>query len=137
LFALILPRTKKQDKPAHLNFGIFIDRNTRADFRHRKPLKSDKFSVLEGHNFDGSDSQRASSSELPPKSGLAGRHNALQILRSFREQYLEFRLEAQNVFDVITYDTFGSQSIQSTRFTPTASLNNSPRKVQLSAKYVF
>ena len=62
--------------------------------------------------------------------------------RSFREQYLEFRLEAQNVFNVITYDTFGSQSIQSTSFTrlnPATDgvLNNSPRRVQLSAKYVF
>jgi Carboxypeptidase regulatory-like domain/TonB-dependent Receptor Plug Domain len=62
--------------------------------------------------------------------------------RSFREQNLEFRLEAQNVFNVITYDTFGSQSIQSTSFTrlnPASDgvLNNSPRKVQLSAKYVF
>jgi hypothetical protein len=62
--------------------------------------------------------------------------------RSFREQYLEFRLEAQNVFNVITYDTFGSQSIQSTSFTrlnPATDgvLNNQPRKVQLSAKYVF
>jgi hypothetical protein len=62
--------------------------------------------------------------------------------RSFREQYLEFRLEAQNVFNVVTYDTFGSQSIQSTSFTrlnPASDgvLNNLPRKVQLSAKYVF
>jgi hypothetical protein len=62
--------------------------------------------------------------------------------RSFREQYLEFRLEAQNVFNVITYDTFGSQSIQSTSFTrlnPASDgvLNNSPRRMQLSAKYVF
>mgnify|MGYP001262311141 CR=1 FL=1 len=62
--------------------------------------------------------------------------------RTFREEYLEFRLEAQNVFNVITYDTFGSQSIQSTSFTrlnPAVDgvLNNSPRKVQLSAKYVF
>jgi hypothetical protein len=62
--------------------------------------------------------------------------------RSFREQYLEFRLEAQNVFNVVTYDTFGSQSIQSSSFTrlnPASDgvLNNLPRKVQLSAKYVF
>jgi hypothetical protein len=62
--------------------------------------------------------------------------------RTFREEYLEFRLEAQNVFNVITYDTFGSQSIQSTSFTrlnPAVDgvLNNSPRKMQLSAKYVF
>jgi len=62
--------------------------------------------------------------------------------RSYREQYLEFRLEAQNVFNVVTYDTFGSQSIQSSSFTrlnPASDgvLNNAPRKVQLSAKYVF
>ncbi len=62
--------------------------------------------------------------------------------RTYREQYLEFRLEAQNVFNVITYDTFGSQSIQSSSFTrlnPATDgvLNNSPRKVQISAKYVF
>jgi hypothetical protein len=62
--------------------------------------------------------------------------------RTYQEQYLEFRLEAQNVFNVITYDTFGSQSIQSTSFTrlnPASDgvLNNQPRKVQLSAKYVF
>ncbi len=62
--------------------------------------------------------------------------------RTYQEQYLEFRLEAQNVFNVVTYDTFGSQSIQSSSFTrlnPATDgvLNNSPRKVQLSAKYVF
>jgi hypothetical protein len=62
--------------------------------------------------------------------------------RSFREQYLEFRLEAQNVFNVVTYDTFGSQNFQSpsfTRLNPASDgvLNNSPRRVQLSAKYVF
>jgi hypothetical protein len=59
-----------------------------------------------------------------------------------REQYLEFRVEAQNLFNVITYDTFGSQSIQSSSFTrlnPATDgvLNNSPRRMQLSAKYVF
>ncbi len=62
--------------------------------------------------------------------------------RTFREEYLEFRLEAQNVFNVVTYDTFGSQSIQSSSFTrlnPASDgvLNNAPRRVQLSAKYVF
>jgi hypothetical protein len=62
--------------------------------------------------------------------------------RTFREQNVQLRLEAQNVFNVITYDTFGSQSIQSpsfTRLNPATDgvLNNSPRKVQLSAKYVF
>jgi hypothetical protein len=62
--------------------------------------------------------------------------------RTYHEQSLDFRLEAQNVFNVITYDTFGSQSIQSTSFTrlnPASDgvLNNSPRKVQLAAKYVF
>jgi hypothetical protein len=61
---------------------------------------------------------------------------------TFREEYLEFRVEAQNLFNVITYDTFGSQSIQSSSFTrlnPATDgvLNNSPRRMQLSAKYVF
>jgi hypothetical protein len=62
--------------------------------------------------------------------------------RTYHEQSLDLRLEAQNVFNVITYDTFGSQSIQSTSFTrlnPASDgvLNNSPRRVQLAAKYVF
>ena len=48
----------------------------------------------------------------------------------------------QNVFNVVTYDTFGSQSIQSTVFTRLNAasdgvLNNSPRRAQLAAKYVF
>ena len=62
--------------------------------------------------------------------------------RVYKEQNLQLRLEAQNVFNVITYDTFGSSLYQSNNFTrlnPASDgvLNNSPRKMQLSAKYVF
>jgi hypothetical protein len=68
--------------------------------------------------------------------------NLSKSFRTFREQKLELRLEVQNVFNVVTYDTFGSQSIQSTVFTrlnPASDgvLNNSPRRAQLAAKYVF
>ena len=68
--------------------------------------------------------------------------NLTKSFRTFREQTLELRLEVQNVFNVVTYDTFGSQSIQSTVFTrlnPASDgvLNNSPRRAQLAAKYVF
>ncbi|MDQ2925378.1 MAG: hypothetical protein M3R43_07480, partial [Acidobacteriota bacterium] len=60
----------------------------------------------------------------------------------YKEQNLQLRIEAQNLFNVITYDTFGSQNIQSSSFTrlnPATDgvLNNSPRRMQLSAKYVF
>ena len=58
--------------------------------------------------------------------------------------YSQFGLlgSIQNVFNVITYDTFDSQSIQSSSFTrlnpgTDGVLNIQPRKVQLSAKYVF
>lgn len=62
--------------------------------------------------------------------------------RTFREQNLQLRLEAQNVFNVITYDTFGSSVYTSTSFTrlnPATDgvLNNAPRRMQLSAKYNF
>jgi len=68
--------------------------------------------------------------------------NLSKSFRTFREQRLDFRLEAQNIFNVITYDTFGSQNIQSSSFTrlnPAVDgvLNNSPRRMQLAAKYVF
>jgi hypothetical protein len=60
----------------------------------------------------------------------------------FREQTLQLRLEAQNVFNNVTYDTFGSQSIQSSVFgrlnaATDGVVNNSPRRMQLSAKYNF
>jgi hypothetical protein len=60
----------------------------------------------------------------------------------YREQYLQVRVEAQNLMNNVTYDTFGSQSIQSSVFTrlneaTDGVLNNSPRRMQLSAKYVF
>ena len=62
--------------------------------------------------------------------------------RTFREQNLQLRIEAQNVFNVITYDTFGSSVYTSSAFTrlnPATDgvLNNSPRRMQLSAKYNF
>ena len=62
--------------------------------------------------------------------------------RTWREQNLQLRLEAQNVFNVITYDTFGSSVYTSSAFTrlnPATDgvLNNSPRRMQLSAKYNF
>src|SRR5215469_7644879 len=68
--------------------------------------------------------------------------NLSKSFTTFREQKLELRLEVQNVFNVVTYDTFGSQSIQSsvfTRLNPANDgvLNNSPRRAQLAAKYVF
>ncbi|HSU18726.1 MAG TPA: carboxypeptidase regulatory-like domain-containing protein [Acidobacteriaceae bacterium] len=68
--------------------------------------------------------------------------NLSKSFRIYREQSLQFRLEVQNVFNVVTYDTFGSQNIQSSVFTrlDAASdgvLNNSPRRAQLAAKYVF
>lgn len=68
--------------------------------------------------------------------------NLAKRFRTFKEQNLELRFEVQNVFNVITYDTFGSQNIQSnvfTRLNPASDgvLNNSPRRAQLAAKYVF
>jgi hypothetical protein len=61
---------------------------------------------------------------------------------TFHEQTLQLRLEAQNLFNNVTYDTFGSQSIQSPVFgrlnaATDGVVNNSPRRMQLSAKYNF
>ena len=61
---------------------------------------------------------------------------------TYHEQFLQVRLEAQNLANNITYDTFGSQSIQSSVFgrlnaATDGVVNNSPRRMQLSAKYVF
>ena len=61
---------------------------------------------------------------------------------TYHEQYLQFRLEAQNLANNIQYDTFGSQSIQSSVFgrlnaATDGVVSNSPRRMQLSAKYVF
>lgn len=68
--------------------------------------------------------------------------NLAKSFRTYKEQSLQLRFEVQNVTNVITYDTFGSQSIQSSSFTrlnPATDgvLNNSPRRAQLAAKYVF
>jgi hypothetical protein len=61
---------------------------------------------------------------------------------TYHQQYLQLRLEAQNLMNNVSYDTFGSQSIQSSVFmrlneANDGVLNNSPRRMQLSAKYVF
>ncbi len=58
------------------------------------------------------------------------------------EQTLQLRLEAQNVANKINYDTFGSQNIQSSIFgrlnaATDGVVSNSPRRMQLSAKYNF
>jgi hypothetical protein len=61
---------------------------------------------------------------------------------TYHEQFLQLRLEAQNLANNVTYDTFGSQSIQSSVFgrlnaATDGVVNNGPRRMQLSAKYVF
>ena len=61
---------------------------------------------------------------------------------TFHEHYLQLRLEAQNLANNITYDTFGSESIQSSLFgrlnaATDGVVNNMPRRMQISAKYVF
>ncbi len=61
---------------------------------------------------------------------------------TYHEQFLQLRLEAQNLANNINYDTFGSQSIQSSVFgrlnaATDGVVSNQPRRMQLSAKYVF
>lgn len=61
---------------------------------------------------------------------------------TWHEQYLQLRLEAQNLANNVSYDTFGSQNIQSSvfgRLNPATDgvVSNGPRRMQLSAKYVF
>ncbi len=60
----------------------------------------------------------------------------------YREQVLQLRLEAQNLANTVSYDTFGSQNIQSSIFgrlnaATDGVVSNSPRRMQLSAKYTF
>jgi hypothetical protein len=60
----------------------------------------------------------------------------------YHEQVLQLRLEAQNLANNVTYDTFGSESIQSSVFgrlnaATDGVVNNGPRRMQLSAKYTF
>jgi hypothetical protein len=76
--------------------------------------------------------------------GINANLNAM-ISKSFKvteNQSLQARLEMQNVTNSQMYDTFGSQSIQSTVFTrlnqaSDGVLVNSPRRMQLSLKYTF
>ncbi len=61
---------------------------------------------------------------------------------TYHEQFLQFRLEAQNLANVVQYDTFGSQNIQSSVFARLNAatdgvVNNGPRRMQLSVKYTF
>ncbi len=68
--------------------------------------------------------------------------NLSKSFRTFREQSLQLRFEVQNVFNNVTYDTTGSQSIQSSVFmrlnaATDGVINNSPRRAQLAAKYIF
>jgi len=78
------------------------------------------------------------------RQGINANLNAT-IAKSFliREgQSLQARLEMQNVTNSQMYDTFGSQSLQSSVFTrlnqaSDGVLVNSPRRMQLSLKYTF
>ena len=61
---------------------------------------------------------------------------------TFHDQYLQARLEMQNAANVTTYDTFGSELINSSVFTRLNAgvdgvVNNSPRRMQLAVKYIF
>jgi TonB-dependent Receptor Plug Domain. len=68
--------------------------------------------------------------------------NLSKSFRTWREQSLQLRFEVQNVFNTVSYDTMGSQSIGSpvfARLNPAVDgvINTSPRRAQLAAKYVF
>ncbi len=68
--------------------------------------------------------------------------NLMKSFRTWKEQSLQLRFEVQNVFNNVTYDTTGSQSIQSSVFmrlnaATDGVINNSPRRAQLAAKYIF
>lgn len=68
--------------------------------------------------------------------------NLSKSFKTFHEQYLQLRLEGQNIFNTVSYDTTGSQLISSSVFsrlnTATDGVTNtSPRRFQLAAKYVF
>jgi hypothetical protein len=63
-------------------------------------------------------------------------------LRVTEKQSLQLRLEGQNIFNTVSYDTTGSQNIQSSVFMRLNAgtdgvINSSPRRFQLAAKYVF
>ena len=78
------------------------------------------------------------------RQGINANVNAT-IAKSFRvteRQSLQARLEMQNVTNSQMYDTFGSQSVQSSVFTRLNQASdgvavNSPRRMQLSLKYTF
>lgn len=68
--------------------------------------------------------------------------NLSKSFRTWKEQSLQLRFEVQNLLNNVTYDTMGSQSIQSSVFgrlnaATDGVINSSPRRAQLAAKYVF
>ena len=68
--------------------------------------------------------------------------NLSKSFRTWREQFLQLRFEVQNVFNTVSYDTMGSQSIGSSVFgrlnaATDGVVNSSARRAQLAAKYVF
>ncbi|QNI37455.1 carboxypeptidase regulatory-like domain-containing protein [Edaphobacter albus] len=68
--------------------------------------------------------------------------NLSKSFHTWKEQYLQLRFEVQNLLNNVTYDTMGSQSIQSSVFGRLNAgtdgvVNSSPRRAQLAAKYVF
>jgi hypothetical protein len=68
--------------------------------------------------------------------------NLMKSFRTWKEQSLQLRFEVQNLLNNVTYDTMGSQSIQSSVFGRLNAgtdgvINSSPRRAQLAAKYIF
>ncbi|MBS1800535.1 MAG: carboxypeptidase regulatory-like domain-containing protein [Acidobacteria bacterium] len=68
--------------------------------------------------------------------------NFSKSFRTFKEQTLQLRLEGQNIFNTVSYDTTGSQNYTSSSFTRLNAavdgvVNTTPRRFQLAAKYVF
>jgi len=68
--------------------------------------------------------------------------NLMKSFHTWKEQSLQLRFEVQNLLNNVTYDTMGSQSIQSTVFgrlnaATDGVINSSPRRAQLAAKYIF
>jgi hypothetical protein len=68
--------------------------------------------------------------------------NLSKSFRTWKEQQLQLRFEVQNLFNTTSYDTTGSQAIGSSvfmRLNPATDgvINNSPRRAQLAAKYIF
>ncbi len=68
--------------------------------------------------------------------------NLSKSFHTIKEQSLQLRLEGQNIFNTVNYDTMGSQIYTSSVFARLNAgtdgvVNNSPRRFQLAAKYIF